>query len=156
MLRTAIISPDTELAASLRRALVQDSSVSIIQMVDHYRDPIDLTRMLGSHAPHAVFVCVSIALQIYKVMPGAQVVAVGRPCEPATLMEIMEAGIPEYLAAPFERTCVSNCLKRIRDYVEDVEREPVAPHPSGRLYSFLPSKPGVGAKPSSFPEGTTP
>ena len=94
----------------------------------------------------------SIALQIYKVMPGAQVVAVGRSCEPATLMEIMEAGIPEYLAAAFERTCVSNCLRRIRDYVEDVNASPLCRMPpAGCIHFFRRSL--VWAQALLFPGG---
>jgi pilus assembly protein CpaE len=149
MLRTVIISPDTELAAYLHRVLGDIDDVSVVRIVERYPTQIDLTRMLRSHGPQAVFVCAespedatSIASHVEKVMPGIQVVAVGRSCEPATLMEIMRAGIREYLAAPFERRCVTDCLKRVN---ENLSRRPVAMQSSELLYSFLPSKPGVGA-----------
>lgn len=149
MLRTVIISPDTELAAYLHRVLGDIDDVSVVRIVERYPSPIDLTRMLRAHGPQAVFVCAespedatSIASHVEKVMPGIQVVAVGRSCEPATLMEIMRAGIREYLAAPFERRCVTECLKRVN---ENLARKPVSVQSSELLYSFLPSKPGVGA-----------
>jgi pilus assembly protein CpaE len=70
-----------------------------------------------------------------------QVVAFGQSCEPATLMEIMRAGIREYLAAPFERTCMQECVSRLAD---NLTRRPISSQASDLLYSFLPSKPGVG------------
>ena len=149
MLRTVIISPDTELAAYLHRVLGDIDDVSVVRIVDRYPTQIDLTRMLRSHAPQALFVCAespddatTIASHVEKVMPGIQVIAVGRSCEPTTLMEIMRAGIREYLAAPFERRCVTECLKRVN---ENLSRRPVAVQASELLYSFLPAKPGVGA-----------
>ena len=118
-------------------------------MVERYPAHLDLTRMLRSHAPHAVFVGVdcaeqanTIASHIEKLTPGVQVVAVGRSCEPAMLMEIMRAGIREYLASPFEKECVLACLRRLN---ENLARKPIHYQTSDLVYSFLPSKPGVGA-----------
>jgi pilus assembly protein CpaE len=54
----------------------------------------------------------------------------------------MRAGIREFLAAPFERTCVWDCLTRLS---ENLARRPVSLQASDLVYSFLPSKPGVGA-----------
>ena len=149
MLRTAITPPDTELAAYLHRVLGDIDNISVVRIVDRYPAQIDLTRMLRSLAPQALFVCAespddatTVASHVEKVMPGIQVIAVGRSCEPATLMEIMRAGIREYLAAPFERRCVTECLKRVN---ENLSRRPVAVQASELLYSFLPAKPGVGA-----------
>ena len=122
--------------------------ISVVRQLDRYPNPIDLTRMLRSHAPQVVFLSIEaaslateFASQIDKLMPGVQVVAVGRSCEPATLMEIMRAGIREYLAAPFEYSCLQNCLTRLTD---NLSRRPIVSHSTDLLYSFLPAKPGVG------------
>ena len=148
-LRSVIISPDQELAQYLSSIFLEMGGVSVVRQVDRYPNQIDLTRLLRSHAPQVVFLSIEgatlateIASQIDKLMPGVQVVAVGRSCEPATLMEIMRAGIREYLAAPFENHCLQNCLIRLTD---NLSRRPILSQSTDLLYSFLPSKPGVGA-----------
>jgi len=153
-LRSVIISPDQELAQYLSRIFLEVGGlelggVSVVRLMDRYPNQIDLTRMLRSHAPQVVFLSIeramsatAIASQIDKLMPGVQVVAVGRSCEPATLMEIMRAGIQEFLAAPFEYSCLQDCLRRV---TANLSRRPIVSQSTDLLYSFLPAKPGVGA-----------
>jgi pilus assembly protein CpaE len=148
-LRAIIISPDTELANHLHHVLSDAGNLSVARMVNEYPNPIELTRMLRSHGPQAVFVSIdrpdqltTIAAHIEQIMPGMQVIAVGRSGEPEMLMEIMRAGIREFLAAPFERSCVRDCLARVS---ENLLRRPVTLQASDLVYSFLPAKPGVGA-----------
>lgn len=149
MLRTVIVSPDRELSHYLHSVLADIGGVSIVRVVDRYPDTIDLSRTLRAHAPQAVFLstqnparALALASHIDKVMPGVQVVAVGISCEPAILMEIMRAGIREFLAAPFDHGCVKECLVRIG---ENLARRPIQTKASDLVYSFLPAKPGVGA-----------
>ena len=144
-----MISPDTELAEYVNRILVDTGRVSIARMVNEYPEQIELTRMLRSHGPQVVFVSIdrpdrvtAIANYIEQTMPGMQVVAIGRSGEPQVLMEIMRAGIREFLAAPFDHNCVGDCLNRVS---ENLARRPVSLQSSDLLYSFLPAKPGVGA-----------
>lgn len=148
MLRIAVIAPDQELSQYLQRTLNETGAVTIVRTIMAYPNPIDLARMLRSHAPQAVFLSVDspreatdIASQIEQVMPGVQVVAFGRSCDPNTLMEIMRAGIREYLAAPFDYTSAAECLHRIG---ENLTRRPIASTMTDLMYSFLPAKPGVG------------
>jgi pilus assembly protein CpaE len=148
-LRAILISPDTELAGYFQRILTDSGKVSIARMVNEYPEQIELTRMLRSHGPQIVFVSIdrpdrvtAIANHIEQTMPGMQVVAVGRSGEPQILMEIMRAGIREFLAAPFDHNCVCDCLNRV---TENLARRPVALQSSDLVYSFLPAKPGVGA-----------
>ena len=57
MLRTVIISPDTELAAYLHRVSRRHrTTFRSSELLTAIRPQIDLTRMLRSHAPQAVFV----------------------------------------------------------------------------------------------------
>ena len=147
-LRSVIISPDQELAQYLSGIFLEMGGISVVRQMDRYPNQIDLTRLLRSHAPQVVFLSIEgaslateIASQIDKLMPGVQVVAVGRSCEPATLMEIMRAGIREYLAAPFEYSCLQSCLARLTD---NLSRRPIVSQSTDLLYSFLPAKPGVG------------
>jgi pilus assembly protein CpaE len=147
-LRTAIVAPDQELAQYLYRVLSDTSGLSIVRTVAEYPNPIDLARMLRAHAPQVVFLSVispgdatTVAAQIEQIMPGVQVVAFGVSCDPSTLMEIMRAGIREYIAAPFEYTCLKDCLRRVN---ENLSRKPISSSATDLLYSFLPAKPGVG------------
>jgi pilus assembly protein CpaE len=73
--------------------------------------------------------------------PGVQVIAVHSECAPALLMEAMRMGIREFLAPPFDRGTVTAALQRAK---EALERKPVLFNATEFVYSFLPSKAGVG------------
>ena len=149
MLRSIILSPDRELASYLHRVLADTGEVSIARIVDRYPDAIELSRLLRSHAPQVVFVsldsvadAVRIHRQIKQLMPGVETVAVGRSADPEVLMDVMHAGLPEFLALPLELQCVTDCLGRLK---EKRSRRVVSMQQSELLYSFLPAKPGCGA-----------
>jgi pilus assembly protein CpaE len=149
MLRSIIISPDRELGSYLHRVLADTGEVSIVRMVDRYPDAVELSRILRSHGPHVAFVTLDsaahatrIAAHIEQLMPGMQIVAVGRSADPHALIEVMRAGIREFLASPLERQCVLECAGRLK---ENLSRRPVSMKQSELLYSFLPAKPGCGA-----------
>jgi pilus assembly protein CpaE len=57
-------------------------------------------------------------------------------------MDVMHAGLPEFLALPLEPQCVTDCLGRLK---EKRSRRVVSMQQSELLYSFLPAKPGCGA-----------
>jgi pilus assembly protein CpaE len=86
--------------------------------------------------------CAATAAHIEKVLPGCQVIAVGRTCEAETLMTVMRSGIREFVAHPFERQCVWECIKHAE---QNLAKRPIAAQSTDLLYSFLPAKPGVGA-----------
>lgn len=147
--RGVIFSPDKELGQYVHRVLADLGCVQVVRTLDRYPDQIELTRMLRAHAPQVVFVSiertdmlVSIASHVEQVMPGVQVVAVGRTCDAQMLMEVMRAGVREFLTAPFDPGSLRDCLLRVSD---NLSRRPVAYEASELLYSFLPAKPGVGA-----------
>jgi pilus assembly protein CpaE len=149
MLRTIIISPDRELAVYLHQVMAQHEDLSVIRVIDRYPEAVELSRLIRSHAPQLVFInavdsgqATTVARHIEQAMPGIQVVAVGLSCKPESLMEIMRAGIREYLTVPLENEALNACLLRIRD---NLAKRPVVYQTSELLYSFLPSKPGVGA-----------
>jgi pilus assembly protein CpaE len=149
MLRSIIISPDRELAAYLHRVLAPHDGLSVIRVLDRYPDSVELSRLLRSHAPQVVFIngmvprqATTVAEHIEQVMPGIQLVAVGPSSRPDSLMEFMRAGIREYLAIPLEDEPLADCLARVQEHLA---KRPVVYKSSELLYSFLPSKPGVGA-----------
>ena len=149
MLRTIIISPDKQLGEQLQAAIVQNSSASIVRMIDKYPTIIDLTRVVRAHAPQVVFVTtesveqvVSIAEHLEQILPGIQVIAAGEPSNSQTLMALMRGGIREVVTSPFDSDLLNEALTKAS---ENLLRRPVAAHSTELVYSFLPAKPGVGA-----------
>lgn len=149
MLRSIILSPDRELASYLHRVLADTGEVTIARILDHYPDAVELSRVLRSHAPQLVFVTLDspahvtrVAAHIEQVMPGVQTVAVSRSVDPQVLMEVMRAGIREFLNSPVDRNLLDDALIRLK---ENLSRKPIAHQSSELLYSFLPAKPGCGA-----------
>ena len=149
MLKSIIISPDRELAAFLHRVLAGHDGLSVVRVLDRYPDPTELSRWLRSHAPQVVFIdgtvphhATKVARGIEQVARGVQVVAIGRFSEPDSLMELLRGGIRECLTIPVEHEALAGCLQRVQQHVA---KRPVVYKCSELLYSFLPSKPGVGA-----------
>jgi pilus assembly protein CpaE len=143
-----MICPDFATAQALEKVLSETRAASVARRLDRFVPDIELSRILRAHAPQVVFVsidsvelCVATAAQVEQVMPGAQVIAVGRSSDTETLMTVMRAGIREYLAAPFERSCVVDAITRAQ---ENLRKRPLALQSSDLLFSFLPSKPGTG------------
>lgn len=149
MLRIAIISPDTELIEGLRSLMEGVSVMTLVRTVDHYPTLPALNRLIRSAAPHVLFVStesstklIELVKNVEQTSPGVQIVAVGRTSEPQVLLEVMRAGLREFLSLPFHRQTLYDCLSRVR---EQAEKRPPATQASDRLFCFLPAKPGVGA-----------
>lgn len=120
-----------------------------MRVIDHYAEVVELSRAIRAHGAQLVFVTtdsvehvVAVAERLDQIQPGIQVVAVGPSSSPDTLMALMRGGIREFLSSPFDPMQVDECLARIAD---NLKRRPVVPNTTDRVYSFLPSKPGVGA-----------
>ncbi|MBI3682040.1 MAG: AAA family ATPase [Acidobacteria bacterium] len=106
-------------------------------------------RMLRAHGPQVLFLSIeslSRALEIVAAaeaqLPGLQVIAVGRNADPQTLLEVMRSGIREFVSLPFQRTTVCDALARVK---EILDRRPVHLDSTDLVFTFLPSKPGVGS-----------
>ena len=148
MLRGAIICPDQELLGELKDALAETHSVGIVRIVDHYLEGIELVRFLRATAPEIVFLSVEsirkaldLATRIEAQAPGTQVVAIDREVNSGTLVETMNAGIREFLAAPFEVEVVQQTLQRLQ---QTLERRPPSIESTDLLLAFMPAKAGVG------------
>lgn len=148
MLRAVAICPDGAMLESLVGSLTATQRIHVARSLDHYPEEIDLVRVIRAHAPDTLFLSVESldeALRIYRTMGrhsfDLPVVAVGRSCDPAVLLEIMRAGIREFLAQPFEAESVLETLNHLREICS--ERPPALPF-TDQVYSFVPSKQGVG------------
>ena len=148
MLRGFIICPDKELSDRLESVLTEIGLVAILRVMDRYVSCQELSRYVRAYAPEVVFLSIESMSRAFELVqtidvdtPGVQVVALHRTCDPQTLLEVMRAGIREFLAPPFQHEHLIESLRRLQ---EIVERTPPAIESTDNIFAFLPSKAGVG------------
>jgi pilus assembly protein CpaE len=149
MLRAIIVSPDKELGGELEDLFFELGHIGVTRNLERYATALELTRVMRAHAPHVIFVDISelpkalaLVREVEAAHPGVQFVAIHRVCEQQALLEIMRAGIREFLAPPFNRQGVLELTARLRD---TAEKKPPSVESTDMVFSFLPSKAGVGA-----------
>ena len=148
MLLGAIICPSEQLRGQLQYELESLGGIAVVRALDRYPPSDELKRFIHINAPQIVFVSVedlsaalSTAAFIEDCAPGTQVIAIGERCQQSLLLDLMRAGIREYLAAPFTHEAISDALARAHELFE---KRPPAIHKTDLVFTFLPSKPGVG------------
>jgi len=148
MLRGIIVCPDVDLNERLEALLGDLGIVTITRTLDRYPNTLELVRFLRAHAPQVIFLstestakALDVAREVEKNTPGVQIVAVNRSMDPQILLEVMRAGIREFASLPFDRQAVVDALLRVK---EALEARPPAIETTNQVYSFLPSKAGVG------------
>lgn len=148
MLRGLIISPDVDLAERLGRALTELGLVSVVRVFDHYPNAVELTRAIRATAPEVTFISVESMPQVQGLLktletdaPGMQMIAVSRETDPQVLLEAMRVGIREFVSAPFPRQGLHETISRVN---EQLRKRPALVTTTDQIYSFLPSKAGVG------------
>jgi pilus assembly protein CpaE len=130
-------------------AAVAELPVAVVRRLEHYPNETELVRILRSVAPQAVFLSVehleearAIAQAVGKHAPGVPVLALGAEPNSELLLEMMRAGVREFLPAPFDAKAIQEALHR-------VEQSSSGASPDAGLtdlvFSFLPAKAGVGA-----------
>ena len=78
---------------------------------------------------------------LQEVLSGIQIIAIHRTTEPQLLLDVMRLGIREFLAYPFERKSVTDAVSRVGELLA---KNPISVDATDLVYSFLPSKAGVG------------
>ena len=148
MLRGLIISPDSELCDRLAQALNELGTVTVGRVVNEYPSGGDLARLVRATSPQVVFLsaesltrAAAVLKDMEAVGSGIQIIAINRECSPQSLLEVMRLGIREYLALPFHRQSVFEAVQRIG---EQLSKRPAEVATTEHVYSFLPSKAGVG------------
>jgi pilus assembly protein CpaE len=155
LLRTIIISPEKGLAERLETALAEfGDAVKVCRTLNAYPTAIDLRRILRVHAPEAVFLSFEnlaearAAVKLLEVeAEGLQVIAIHSADDHSIpretiLRETMRCGIREFLTEPFERENLAEALTHVKELLD--RKAPVY-GATDEIFSFLPSKPGVGA-----------
>jgi pilus assembly protein CpaE len=128
--------------------LTEIGIVSIARTLERYPNTLEMLRVVRAHAPQVIFVstestakAMEIAREVEKNVPGVQIVAMSRFCDPQILLEVMRAGIREFVSLPFDRQTLTEGLLRIK---ETVQQRPPAIEATTQVFSFLPAKAGVG------------
>ena len=103
---------------------------------------------MRSYTPQVVLVsvealgeAVAAAKGVEKHVPGVQVLALGQNPSSDVLLEMMRAGVREFLQAPFDEATVRGVMGRV---MEAAERAPRGLDLTEFVFSFLPSRAGVG------------
>jgi pilus assembly protein CpaE len=148
MVPAVIISPDPGLAAELEAALTEIGQVVVVRKLNGYPTEQDLGRIIRALAPKIFFLSVAsveealrVAKQIEACAPGIQIMAFERDCDQGTLLELMRAGIREFVSIPLTIHELPNALLRLN---AALERKPPGIESTDLLFSFLPAKPGAG------------
>lgn len=130
-------------------AILETREVGIVRRMESYPNTIELGRFMRAAAPEIIFlsiesrqVSLETAKHIEELLPGTQIVAINRTCDPPTLLETMQAGIREFLSPPFEPQPLKDTLKRIG---EKILQNPPVFETTDSLFAFLPAKAGCGA-----------
>lgn len=105
-------------------------------------------RLLRSLTPQLILLsvesvteAVALAKAVESHLHAVPVIAIGQQSRPDVLLEMMRAGVREFLQSPFDPAAVQAGLERVR---EAAERAPRSPDMTDKVISFLPAKAGVG------------
>jgi pilus assembly protein CpaE len=149
MLRAIIVSPDQNLGDGLDDLFYELGQVGVTRKLERYPTGLELTRVMRAQAPHVIFVgiadlakALALVREVETAHPGVQFVAIHGVCEPAVLLELMRAGVREFLAPPFDRSAVLELVTRLNNLAE---KKPLPVESTDKVFAFLPSKAGVGA-----------
>ena len=148
-LRSIIISPDHELGRRLTAALEATGQVEVDRTLDHYPTAIELVRTLRALATDVVFInfeSLKQGLEIVQFL-GAdgsqrQIAGFQNHIDTAVLRETMRAGVREFLTEPFEPRAVLESVESMKTLLRE---RPTVHESTNQIFSFLPSKAGVGA-----------
>lgn len=148
MFQSIVISPDQELGGRLVESLQATEHVAVSKHFRAYPNEVDLMRTLRAHATQVVFLSFASlddALEVLRVLDSeaahVQVVGFDQHMDPVILRESMRAGVREFLTDPFDRQSVVQSLVHIKILLE---KHPVEYAATDQIFSFLPSKAGVG------------
>jgi pilus assembly protein CpaE len=148
MLRGIIICPDVDLHDRLQDVLADIGYTNVTRSLDHYPNSQELLRFVRAHAPQVVFLSIDsmqkateVVRELEKHAPGTQIIAISRVCDPQILLELMRVGVREFASLPFDRNQIRDSIVRLSD---QLQANPPEIETTDDVFSFLPSKAGVG------------
>lgn len=148
MIRSIIVCPDSEVSARLESALQSLQLAHVLRVLPEYPNANDLVRALRAHAPDVIFLsfeAMEMAQETVRYLEreaeGVHIIAVHRVCDAAVLRGTMRVGVREFVEYPFERQALIDAVKNTASLVQ---QRPVSYQATTQIFSFLPSKAGVG------------
>jgi len=146
--KCVVIGPDRDLAGQLFSCFEDLGGIKIQRDFSQYPDESELLRMVRSLLPQILFVSLHDEKKAFEIIellerehPNLQVAVFHSSVEQQTLIKLMQHGIREYIAPPFDADEMAEVLIRIRDAAL---KNPLTTPSTSLVYSFLPSKPGSG------------
>lgn len=148
-MRIMLVCPHEDMRAMFQEALapLQDLAVICHNMVD-YPSAGGLARAMRLYLPDVValsFQHGEIAAAVMRFIGGEArglpVIGIHPTGESAVLMQAIRAGTREFLSMPFQSEVLADALRGMRSVLQET---PLAYANTEHIYSFLPSKPGVG------------
>jgi pilus assembly protein CpaE len=105
-------------------------------------------RLVRAHAPQVIFLSIESvpkALEVVETIEreaqGVQIIGFHRAYDPTVLLDVMRAGLREFIALPFDQQPLYESLNRVE---EQALKRPATLGSTDNLFAFLPSKAGVG------------
>lgn len=149
MIRIALIGPEHEFSSDLAPYLKSSRGQDTIRVLPGYPSDKDLERFVRATFPRLIFVSMTepkkaeyIARWTKQFAPGTQLIGVSKECGSDVLRSALRSGMIECLGVPLDLTQLNDALvlaeKNLQDAPEDFPNR-------GKVISFLPAKPGVGA-----------
>jgi pilus assembly protein CpaE len=149
MLRVAVIGAESEIQSQLLPLLSEQWGQNSVRQLDSYPDGEKLERFMRATFPRLIFVSMQeprkaeyIARWIKQFAPGTQVAGLSALNDAETLRCALRAGMLDCLSLPIEETQLADVMKAAAQNLETVSADLAT---RGKIISFLPSKPGVGA-----------
>jgi CheY-like chemotaxis protein len=129
MVHATLIGPDRNLNAELLRVL-DDIGSPRVRVIESYPGAEELRRELDDAQPRLIFAssdsvpdCIELTRRIRQMAPDIPTIAVGRSPDAETLTTLMNAGVREFLGAPFPQCLVRAALGRYNDDYGDSCRD---------------------------------
>ncbi len=148
MLRSIIVCPDPELSTQLEEVLISQGDVAVNRTLSLYPNATDLIRTLRAHAPDVIFLSFESLEKAEETITflereseDAQVIGIHRASDTNVLRTMMRLGVREFASFPFEAQTLKECL---RHAATRLENRPAGYESTSQIFSFLPSKAGVG------------
>lgn len=148
MLRGLVVGSEHLNWPVLRRALQSTGRFSWLRRFDTILDPHALSRILRVHSPHVVVLDLAsypdldaLLRFLARASPTALLMATGTGVEGQVLLQLMRAGVQEYLPLPCGHEEVTGLLDRVE---ARLAKNPPAVDITELLFAWLPAKAGVG------------
>src|SRR5690349_2730712 len=116
-LRLFLFCPDLQLLEQSSQAFDRHPGASVIRSFNRWPEEEEAARLFKIYAPNVVALDVShpeitvrFAEMVRRVIPGTQIIAIHRSCEPETLLQVMRLGIQEFLSPPFKAELIAECF----------------------------------------------